>query len=67
MYVKFVSPMEITKLTCDIDTSNPNMHKTVAEVNADTAYTNVRDSVKNMHDNAESHACVTYFARISNK
>lgn len=38
------------------DTSNPNMHKTVAEVNADTSFTDVRDTAKNMHDNAESYA-----------
>ncbi|KAJ3474010.1 hypothetical protein NLI96_g12699 [Meripilus lineatus] len=37
-------------------TSNPNMHKTVAEVNADTSFTDVRDTAKNMHDNAESYA-----------
>ncbi|KAF9474337.1 hypothetical protein BDN70DRAFT_884904 [Pholiota conissans] len=37
-------------------TSNHNMHKTVAEVTADTAYTNVRDNVGNMHINAESYA-----------
>ena len=67
MYVKIVLPPEITALMCDIDTSNHNMHKTVAEVNADKDYTDVRDKANNMHHNAESHACVTYFARISNE
>jgi len=37
-------------------TSNPNMHKTAAEVNADKAFTEVRDGAKNMHHNAESYA-----------
>ncbi|CAA7262517.1 unnamed protein product [Cyclocybe aegerita] len=37
-------------------TSNHNMHKTVAEVNADEGFTAVRDKANNMHYNAESHA-----------
>ncbi|KAF9479387.1 hypothetical protein BDN70DRAFT_993518 [Pholiota conissans] len=37
-------------------TSNANMHKTVAEVNNDAKYTGVRDTVSNMHENAESYA-----------
>ncbi|KAG6826150.1 hypothetical protein H0H92_000958 [Tricholoma furcatifolium] len=37
-------------------TSNHNMHKTVAEVDADTGFTEVRDKAENMHDNAESYA-----------
>ncbi|KAF9483967.1 hypothetical protein BDN70DRAFT_214221 [Pholiota conissans] len=37
-------------------TSNHNFHKTVAEVNADTSFTAVRDSAPNMHHNAESYA-----------
>jgi len=37
-------------------TSNHNMHTTVAQVNADQDYTDVRDKAKNMHHNAESYA-----------
>jgi len=37
-------------------TSNANMHKTAAEVNADTGFTDVRDKANNMHHNAESYA-----------
>ncbi|KAG6827406.1 hypothetical protein H0H87_004852 [Tephrocybe sp. NHM501043] len=36
--------------------SNANMHKTVAEIDADTKYTDIRNEIKNMHDNAESYA-----------
>jgi len=36
--------------------SNHNMHKTLAEVENDKSFTDVRDSVPNMHDNAESYA-----------
>ncbi|KAG6913006.1 hypothetical protein DXG01_010460 [Tephrocybe rancida] len=36
--------------------SNHNMHKTVADIKKDKKYTEVRDKVKNMHDNAESYA-----------
>lgn len=39
-----------------IDTSNPNIHTTVAQVTADTTFTGVRDNANNMHDNAESYA-----------
>jgi len=37
-------------------TSNHNMHKTLADVKNDKAFTDVRDSAPNMHDNAESYA-----------
>ncbi|KAG6856167.1 hypothetical protein H0H87_006851 [Tephrocybe sp. NHM501043] len=36
--------------------SNANMHKTVAEIDADTQYRDIRKEIKNMHDNAESYA-----------
>ncbi len=34
------------------------MHKDAAAVNGDAAYVAVRDKAGNMHDNAESYACV---------
>ncbi|KAF9527499.1 hypothetical protein CPB83DRAFT_387415 [Crepidotus variabilis] len=37
-------------------TSAHNMHKTVAEVKKDKAFTGVRDKATNMHENAESYA-----------
>lgn len=43
------------------------MHKTIEEVEADKKYRAVRAKAPNMHNNAESYACVTYFARISDK
>jgi hypothetical protein len=57
MLVKISTPFRIWNInTHNSDTSNHNMHKTVADVTADKEYTKVRDNANNMHDNAESYA-----------
>jgi len=37
------------------------MHKTLSAVNEDEEFTDVRDSMSNMHDNAESYAYVKHY------
>jgi hypothetical protein len=57
MLVKMSTPFRIWNInTHNSDTKNLNMHKTVAEVTADKAFTKVRNKANNMHDNAESYA-----------